>query len=162
MHSPALSEVFWEAIECFYEKLSHLLTTFCSELLVERAAEYASVIEGKGAPLDNCVGFIDCTKVQMCRLEGPSTNQRSVYSGHKRFYCLIYQTITTPDGLVFNLFGPVEGRRHEMTLYRMSGMEKHLSSSLEIDGKQYFTYGDAAYALRPWMQVGFPNVTATE
>ena len=120
------------------------------------------MIEGREAPLDNCVGFIDFTKVQICRPEGPSNNQRSAYLGHERFHCLVYQTITTPDGLVFNLFGPVEGCPHEMTLYTMRNMEDLLSSSLHIGGKQYCIYRDAAYASRPWMQIGFPNVTATE
>ena len=67
MHSSALSESFWEAIECLYEKRSHLLTIFRSDLLQHRAAAYSEVIEARGAGLNNCVGFIDGTKVQMCR-----------------------------------------------------------------------------------------------
>ena len=162
MHSPTLSEVFWEAIESLYQRRSHLLTTFRSQLLANKAVEYASVIAARGAPLENCVGFIDCTKVQMCRPGGTSTNKRSVYSCHKRFHCLLYQTITTPDGLVFHLYRPVEGRRHDMTLYRRSTMEELLQNSLWTGGKQYCIYGDAAYSLRPWLQVGFPNTFAND
>ena len=71
LHSPSLGQLSWEYMECFYEKRRHLLTTFRSEVHLEKTAEYASVMEGRGAPLDNCLGFIDCTKVQMCRLGGP-------------------------------------------------------------------------------------------
>ena len=78
MHSSALSEIFWEAIECLYEKRSHLLTTFRSDLLQDSAAAYAEVIEARGAALDNCVGLLDGAKVQMCRPGGPPVNQRSV------------------------------------------------------------------------------------
>ena len=112
--------------------------------------------------MNNCVGFIDCNKIQMCRPGGTSSNKRSVYSGHKRYPCLLSQLITTPDGLVFHLFGPVEGRRHDMTLYRMSNTEELLQNSLLIDGKQYCIYGDAAYSFRPWLQVGFSNTSANE
>ena len=40
-------------------------------------------------------------------------------------------------------------------------MDGFLSETLLIDGKQYCIYGDAAHSLRPWLQVGFPNVSAT-
>ena len=36
-------------------------------------------------------------------------------------------------------------------------MEELLKNSLRIEGKQYCIYGDAAYSLRPWLQVGFSN-----
>ena len=48
MHSSALSEIFWEAIESLYTKRSHLLATFRTDLLQERAVQYAAVIEARG------------------------------------------------------------------------------------------------------------------
>jgi hypothetical protein len=39
------------------------------------------------AVLNNCVGFIDCTKIQMERQGRRGSNQRANYSGHKRFHC---------------------------------------------------------------------------
>ena len=101
MHSSKLSEIFWEQMECFVESRGHLITTLRTELLAERAELYASAIKDKGAPLDNCVGFIDCSKIQMSRPGGDGEAQRACYSGHKRMHCLVYQTITTPDGLIF-------------------------------------------------------------
>ena len=113
-----------------------------------RAATYAEAISGKGAALKNFVRFIDCTKIQMNRPGGIGTLQRACYSGHKKFHRLVYQTVTTPDGLVFSMYGPEVGRRHGMTLYRESGIDTQLRHTLPIDGKQYCTYGEPAYVLR--------------
>jgi hypothetical protein len=35
---------------------------------------------------------------------------------------LKWQVLTTPDGMLFHLFGPFEGRRHDMHLYAESGL----------------------------------------
>jgi DDE superfamily endonuclease len=97
----------------------------------------------------------------MQRPGGRSSNQLSVNSGHKRFHCLAYQTITAPDGLILHVYGPDEGRRHDMTLYAKKDMDFIQSENLLIAGKQSCFYGDPAYVLMPWMQVGIPAVTAT-
>jgi len=162
MHSSHLSEIFWEVLETFYASRHTLITSFRSDLIQgNRASILAELVCNEGAPLDNCIGFIDCTKIQICRPGGPSVNQRSVYSGHKRFHCSIYQTITTPDGLVFHVYGPEEGRRHDLTLYRKSNMDQLLQNHLLID-RQYCIYEDAAYMLRPWLQVAYPREIATQ
>jgi nuclease HARBI1 len=69
--------------------------------------------------------------------------------------CLNFQAIVAPDGLLLNLFGPMEGRRHDMTLYRASEIDHLFSTSLFIQGQQYYVYGDSAYTLRPYLQVAF-------
>jgi hypothetical protein len=163
MRASALSEVFWEAIESAKEKRASLLTDFRYDLMDLKIEEYSEAL-GQMIPLNNCVGFIDCTKIQVSRLGGPSANQRALFSGHKRFHCFSYQSITTPDGLVFHMHGPEDGRRHDTTLYRKSEMNQHLSQSLTIHGdppRQFCIYGDGAYILRPWLQVGFSPLSAT-
>lgn len=161
MHAPAMSEVFYEVNESLVHGNRELLETFNAPLMQRRAAMYADAIKKRGALLDHCVGFIDCTRIEMARPGGRGVLQRSTYSGHKRIHCLIYQTITTPDGLMFYMHGPEVGRRHDMTLYRESGIGAVLEQALVIDGKQYCIYGDAAYMLRPWLQTAFPRVLAT-
>lgn len=161
MSAAAMSEVFYEVIERLYETHGDVLETFREGMIAERAELYAKAISEKGAPLTNCVGFIDCTKIQMSRPGGRSSLQRSSYSGHKRFHCLIYQNVTTPDGLMFYMYGPEVGRRHDMTLYRESGLGEVLEAVLVINGKQYCLYGDAAYILRPWLQTAFPRTNAS-
>lgn len=106
-----LWEVFWEAVEEFTHQWGNLLDTFRSDLITERAQLYADPIKDCGATLHSCIGFIDCTKIRIGRPGGPGKVQRSCYSGQKRAHCLIYQTITTPDGLVFYMYGPEVGRR---------------------------------------------------
>lgn len=73
----ALSELFWETTELFTNANANLLDLRTS-FLHEKAQTYAQVIKNKGAPLHECVDFIDCTKIGMCRPGGHGINQRSV------------------------------------------------------------------------------------
>lgn len=161
MRSSALSEVFWEIIEAIIESKVHLLKTFCPSQMDSNAAKHASSVHEKGAPLDNRVGFVDCTKIQMCRTGGRTIMQRSCYSGQKRFHCLIYQSMTTPDGLMYYLYGLEVGRRHDMTLYRDSGLDVVLQNALLMDEQQFCLYGDAAYIMRTWLPIAFPLIRAS-
>lgn len=120
------SEIFWEEVEHYVQPKGQLITNLQQELLQQIADMYTKSINDAGAPLDSCVGFIDYTKAKICRPGGAGSYQRACYSGHKRFNCLIYQKRTTPGGLIFSLFGPEVGRRHDMTLFRRSVIEKGL------------------------------------
>lgn len=137
LKAPVMSEVFWECIESLIDNWGHVLSTFRTEFIRERANLYADAIKNNGAPLDSCIGFIDGTKIQMNRPSGGNHIQRACYSGHKRFHCLIYQTITTPDGIIFHMYGPEEGRRHDMTLYRNSGIDGIMANSLKVNERQF-------------------------
>ena len=67
-----------------------------------------------------------------------------MYNGHPRRHCLNYQGITTPDGLIISMFGPVEGRRHDNTMLAISGfLERPRSKGETFKGK--YIYGDPAY-----------------
>lgn len=59
----------------------------------------------KGAALDNCFGFVDGTVKAICR---PGQMQKTVYNGYKRVHALKYQSLALPNGLIGNLFGPVD------------------------------------------------------
>lgn len=71
---------------------------------------YAEELHAKGAPLYKCVVIIYCKTFHMCRPELNGVNQLSSYLGHKRMHCIIYQILTTPDGLIFSLFGLEVGK----------------------------------------------------
>ena len=131
------------------------------DFISERALHWAKAIHEKSAPFDNCIGFIDCTKIEMCRSGGERSMQRSCSSGHKRMHCLVYQTITTPDRLILHIYGPEQGRRHDLTLLGNSGIENILQDCSVVGNQQYSIYGDAAYVLCPWLQTAFPTLTAT-
>ena len=107
------------------------------------------------------MGCLDCTRIAICRPGGENANQRSVYSGHKRIHCLMYQTITTPDGLIYSLYGPEVGRRHDLTLYTDSGWDDKLKQYLVIDGIQYYIYSDAAFVRTPYLLISFKTEFCT-
>ena len=45
----------------------------------------------------------------------PSLFQRVVYNGHKRVHALKFQSIVVPNGIILSMWGPCEGRRHDVT-----------------------------------------------
>lgn len=149
-----LSEIFWEITETFLQKFGDKLS-LRSEYLQSRSFLYADAIHRAGSALSECVGFIDCTRIKIQRPSGSNVLQRSCFSGHTRIHCLIYQTLSTPDGLIFALFGPLVGRRHDLTLLRESNWESHLEEHLLVDDRQFYIFGDAAYNLKPWLQKPF-------
>ena len=57
--------------------------------------------------------------------EWNNTNiQRAAYNGHKRKHGLNFQSVVVPEGMVAQMFGPVEGRRHDITLLKLSNLER--------------------------------------
>ena len=65
---------------------------------------YADAIHTKGAALNNCFGFVDGTVRAISR---PIENQEITYNGHKRIHALKFQSVTLPNGLIANMYGPV-------------------------------------------------------
>ena len=94
-----------------FNEYSHLLTQLCQPWLSrDRLRHFAATIHDKGAPLENCWGFIAGTVRPLCK---PDQNQRILYNGHKRVHGIKFQSVVAPNGLIASLFGPVEGRRHD-------------------------------------------------
>jgi DDE superfamily endonuclease len=104
----------------------------------------------------HCLGFIDGTLVEIARLM-----QRDTHSGHKRRPRLKLQVSTTPDGMLFHVFGPFEGRRDDMHLYAESGIDDILGERLLIGGIQYHLNGDSGYTLRPYLITPFEGTALT-
>ena len=124
---------------------------------------FADTIHNKGAALDNCWGFIDGTVRPICR---PGEHQRIFYNGHKRLHTIKFQSVVTPNGMIANLYGPTEGRRHDSGILAMSGLLNQLGQhSLSPDGQPLSIYGDPAYPHRVHLQCPFarrPNLTDEE
>ena len=73
MHSSCMSEVFWEVLETFVQLRGHLFETFRSDLTTERAELYSAAIHDKGAPLENCIGFLTAQRSRIAgRVVQPS------------------------------------------------------------------------------------------
>jgi nuclease HARBI1 len=152
-HPSNLSENFYHCLDTFYNTFRTLTEGWPDIFVRERAETYAKAISDRGAALPRTIGFIDGTTLTIARPSG--MRQRATYSGHKRRNCLKFQAVAAPDGLLLGLYGPTEGRRHDMSMYSESGIDTMLANSLLIQNQQYYIYGDSAYALRPYLQVAF-------
>lgn len=160
MHASELSEFCWK-FEILETLWGHLLETFRSVLISQSSSIYARSIGYKGAPLHNFIGCIDCIKIQMSRPGSFVANQRTCYLGHNWLHCLIYQKITTEDGLMFHFYRLEVIIRHDMTLHLGSGLNDALQEGLLIVGNQYFLYGDLAYLVLHWLKTPFSHIGAT-
>lgn len=65
---------------------------------------YVSAIEDVGVPLNSCVGFIDATIVYITRRKGFAL--RATFNRYKHRKGIKAQAISTPDGLIFHVYGP--------------------------------------------------------
>lgn len=100
-----LSLITNHTLDYIYENHGHLITQWNRNILNPRALQiYADSISRKGAPLNNCFGFVDGTVRPISR---PGHAQRVVYNGHKRVHSLKFQSLALPNGLIGNIFGPV-------------------------------------------------------
>jgi nuclease HARBI1 len=122
--------------------------------LAANASRYAHAVRTKSDGLGNCIEFIDGPVLGISR-PGEADTKLVAYNGHKRKHALKFQAILTPEGLIFHIAGPIEGRRHDWTLYCRSGIELQLEEKITINGIQYFIYGDSGYNLRPFMEVPY-------
>lgn len=100
-----LSLITNHTLDYIYENHRHLITEWNRNILNPGALQsYADSIFRKGAPLNNCFGFIDGTVRSIAR---PGHAQRVVDNGHKRVRSLKFQSLALPNGLIGNIFGPV-------------------------------------------------------
>ena len=85
-----------------------------------------------------------------------------MYNGHKKVHAIKFQSVVAPNGLVANLYGPVEGKRHDSGMLAMSGLLDALQRySVSPYGNTLCIYGDPAYALRPCFQAAFRGAVLT-
>lgn len=76
-----------------YDRFKQLLDSF--DLVWLDPELFSQVIDNKGAPLNQCRGFIDGIARPTAR---PICNERIMFSGHKRTHCLKFQVnVTTVD-----------------------------------------------------------------
>ena len=158
----ALSIIFNTTLIWFTRQWGHILENpftrpyFTQARLETYTASVAAVV---GVNL-RVWGFIDGTVRPICR---PSIGQQHFYNGHKRVHAVKFQAVVTPGGLFAHLHGPVEGRRHDASLFAESGLLALLQVHMRGPAGQppYAVYGDAAYPLSPFLQKGFQGAALT-
>ena len=154
--------IYNTVLDFVYENHGHRLQSWQHGFLQPAKLEqYANTIHNKGAPLQNCFGFIDGTVLGIAR---PQTNQRVCYNGHKRIHALKFQSIALPNGWIANLKGPFEGRRHDSTMLQQSGVQGELQRNAWYNGQPLCIYGDPAYPLSLHLQTPHrtPNLTQAQ
>ena len=157
---PQLCMISNVVLNFMYANWNHLLSSFEQDWLSrENLEQFANDVHRSGAPLQNCWGFVDGTVRPVCR---PGQFQRMLYNGHKRVYSMRFQSVVAPNGLVPNLYGPVEGKRHDSGMLAESGLLDDLQlHSFAPNGDPLCIYGDPAYPLRVHLQAGFKGANLT-
>lgn len=104
--------------------------------------KYAEAIYQHGAPLQNCFGFIDGI---VREIACPKYNQQVMYNGHKRVHGIKFQNVIIQNGLIANLSGPFEGKRHDSVMLHESGLLNELQQVPFYNGQPLCLYQDPAY-----------------
>ncbi|XP_033754685.1 protein ALP1-like [Pecten maximus] len=148
--STAMSFIINELLDFLHDTHGHLLRDLNRSWLSEQNLdEFANAVRAREGPLPNCWGFIDGTVRPVCR---PTHHQKLIYNGHKRVHALKYQSVVTPNGLVVNMFGPIEGKRHDAGMLRESQLQQQMRQYMTTPtGDMYAVYGDPAYPLTPYI-----------
>lgn len=152
-----LSLIFHKIVDDIYDRFGHLLDSL--DLSWLDPAFFAQVIHNKAAPLEQCWGFIDGTPRPMAR---PSRNQHIMFNGHKRVHCIKFQSVQAPNGLIANMFGPIEGKRHDAFMLGVSGLAEKLRRFQRPNGKPYIICDDPAYGLTRNILAPFRGVGLTD
>ena len=85
-----------------------------------------------------------------------------VYNGHKKAHALKFQSVVTPNGLIANMFGPMEGKCHDVKMLTTSGLLPKLQqSAIDTNGRALCIYGDPAYHINIHLQAPFRQVHLT-
>ena len=109
-------------------------------------------------------GFIDGTVRFMCR---PGVHQKLWYNGHKRQHGLKLQSVILLNGIIIDLFGPIEGKYHDMTLLRESNIItkiERLNTTFNNRREEYINlliFGDPAYSVGTTILSPFSGVGLT-
>ena len=140
-----------------YENHKHRHETLGQDLLSPVNLQlYEESIHAKGAPPNNYWGFIDGTVRPICR---PQEMQR-VCNGYNRVYAIKFQSVVTLNGIIADLYGPVEECRHYSGMLAYSGLLQQLEQhSYNLYQEPMCLCDDLAYPLHVHLQGPLPNPT---
>ena len=102
-----------------------------------------------------CWGFTEETVTQV---RHPTENQRILCNGHKCKHAIKFQSVVIPNGLVANIFGPIEGERHKIAKLAQSDLLTQLQvHSYGQNSRALCFYGDSVYPQMRHLQASFPG-----
>ena len=121
---PQLCMISNLVMDHIYTTWNHLLSTFNQECLsIQNLIKFSDAVFQNSGAIDNCFGFVDGTVRPVSR---PGKNQRVLYNGHKKVHAIKFQSLAVPNGLVANLYGPVEGKKRDSSMLAESGLYNKL------------------------------------
>ena len=82
----------------------------------------------------------------------PKYNQCVMYNGFKGVHSIKFQSVITPNGLIANLTGPFEGKTHDSTMLRESGLLTDLGRVAFYNGDPLCLYGQPTFTLGVHLQ----------
>jgi nuclease HARBI1 len=153
-----LSRVVFAMTEKLYSSYRHLLLLSSSMITRQLLQGWMDAVYSVGSPLEHCFAFIDGIVRPVSR---PSYNQKQAYNGHKRVHSLKFQSVSSPNGLIVDLTGPWEGRRHDCGMLRESGLLPRLEGIRNMMGSAYI-YGDPAYPISDVIQAPYKGACLSE
>ena len=71
------------------------------------------------------------------------------------------KSVLALNGLISNMFGAIEGRRHDALMLNVSELADKLSKIRQPNGKPYITYGDPAYGVTDNVIASFRSALLT-
>jgi hypothetical protein len=98
----------------------------------ERLELYSDRIRASGQPAavwQRLCGFLDGCHHCISRPSGNSAFQRAFYSGYVRGHAVSYHFITGADGLILNVFGPLQGRYNDLNVLSMSRLQEVMEAN---------------------------------
>ena len=138
--SPSVVSTVWNALAVFLrDRWSHVYR-FNRERVESKLPEYCAAIAAVGTALENVWEIVDATCREMAR---PVKNQELFYSGYKHYHNFKFQIVSTPDGLISHVFGPVVGSQNDMGTFHDSTLEDVL---LTPPFNTRLIFGDGGYA----------------
>ena len=155
---PELSLVFNATIDILNDTWNHLLDCLDASWITDaRLQGFCQAIRNAESPYENIWGFLDGTVNRICR---PVRHQRILYSRHKRVHCLKYQGVMTPCGIIANLFGPMEGRTHDIAMLEESQLLHQMAQHMGQQPNRPHQYdlvlfADQGYALHRFIQTSY-------
>jgi len=126
---------------------------------------FVQAIKDYPSPVSHIFGFIDGTKVRICR---PTREQDLFYSGNECYHLVRFQGLMLPNGIMAGMFGPevgnskgrgvfsallspysITGSSNDKLMYGNSNWDTILT---EILGESdYQMYGDSGYGSSTWV-----------
>lgn len=98
------------------------------------------------------VEFINGT-VKGIYIPGSNDEKSTPFNGHNLKHPFKYQTLNTPDGLIFHTHGPLEGHIHYLALFVRRNIEVKLREVLQVQEDMLFIKYDCGCNTRDVLEV---------